>query len=161
MSLKEHFSEHEWAALRNTPHLVVLATATAGASGIFGTIGEMMTAGKAVFEATAHENELIRTLAAKEEAKAAQDAIREEIKAAEPPDVPAWLREHAIAKTRQSMAILAMRSDADRPAMSAWLRDLGRRVAEASKEGGFLGFGGTLVSDEEKAFLASLESALG
>jgi hypothetical protein len=160
MPLREKFSEHEWAALRNTPHLVVLATATAGASGIFGTIGEMMTAGKAVFEATQHENELVRALAGKDEAKAAQDAIREEIKAAEPSDVPTWLREHAVAKVRQSMSILAMKSEADRPAMASWLRDLGKRVAEASKEGGFLGFGGTLVSDEEKAFLASLDSAL-
>jgi hypothetical protein len=34
-------------------------------------------------------------------------------------------------------------------------------TAEAAKEGGFLGFGGTLVSEEEKAAIARIESTLG
>jgi hypothetical protein len=34
-------------------------------------------------------------------------------------------------------------------------------VTEASKEGGFLGFGGVQVSDAEKATLAQIASALG
>jgi len=33
-------------------------------------------------------------------------------------------------------------------------------VAEASKEGGFLGFGGIRVSDAEKATLADINKAL-
>jgi hypothetical protein len=160
MSLKKKFSAHEWNALRDTPHLVVLATATAGSSGIFGTIGEMMTAGKAVFEATSHANELIRSLAGKDEAKAAQDSIREELKNASPESIPDWLREQALAKSRQTMNLLNMHSPDDRLAMAAWLRDLAKRVAEAAKEGGFLGFGGERVSADEKAFLTALDSAL-
>ena len=160
MPSKEKFTPEEWAALRNVPHLVVLATATAGRSGIFGTIGEMMTAGKAVFEATSHANELIREIAGKDEAKAAQDDVRGEIKTAEPKEIPTWLREQALAKARQSQAILNLKSAEDRTAFAAWLRDLGKRVSEASREGGFLGFGGELVSAEEKAFLAELDNAL-
>jgi hypothetical protein len=38
---------------------------------------------------------------------------------------------------------------------------LPKTPAEASKEGGFMGFGGTPVSDKEKATLAELASALG
>jgi len=34
-------------------------------------------------------------------------------------------------------------------------------VAEASTEGGFLGFGGVRVSDAEKATLTEISSALG
>jgi hypothetical protein len=34
-------------------------------------------------------------------------------------------------------------------------------VAEASKEGGFLGFGGVQVSEAEKATLAEIAAALG
>ena len=160
MSTPEKFNPNEWSALRNVPHLVVLATATAGASGIFGTIGEMMTAGKAVFEATTHTNELIRMVAAKDESKAAQDAIREEIKTSEPKDVPVWLRDQALARTRQAISILNFKSPEDRDPFANWLRDLAKRVAEASKEGGFLGFGGERVSAEERAFLAELDTAL-
>ena len=46
------------------------------------------------------------------------------------------------------------------PAFKAWLEDMARRVAEASKEGGFLGFGGVQVSDAERATLAELSAAL-
>src|SRR5271170_6281861 len=42
-----------------------------------------------------------------------------------------------------------------------WLAGVAKATAEATKEGGFLGFGGTLVSDEEKAALATVNSTLG
>ena len=42
-----------------------------------------------------------------------------------------------------------------------WLANVAKATAEATKEGGFLGFGGTLVSDEEKAALATIHSTLG
>jgi hypothetical protein len=41
------------------------------------------------------------------------------------------------------------------------LMSISQRVAEASKEGGFLGFGGTLVSEQEQAALHSISGALG
>ena len=36
-----------------------------------------------------------------------------------------------------------------------------KKVSEAAKEGGFLGFGGTLVSDKEQAALKELADKLG
>jgi hypothetical protein len=42
-----------------------------------------------------------------------------------------------------------------------WLANVAKATAEATKEGGFLGFGGTLVSDEEKAALTTVNSTLG
>jgi hypothetical protein len=42
-----------------------------------------------------------------------------------------------------------------------WLLSLAQKTAEASKEGGFLGVGGTLVSDEETHAVDNLASALG
>jgi hypothetical protein len=41
-----------------------------------------------------------------------------------------------------------------------WLASISRGVAEASKEGGFLGFGGVQVSDAEKATLDQVATAL-
>ena len=38
---------------------------------------------------------------------------------------------------------------------------MGVATAEAAKEGGFLGFGGTLVSDDEKSALQTIRTALG
>ena len=42
-----------------------------------------------------------------------------------------------------------------------WLAKVAQATAEATKEGGFLGFGGVLVSDEEKVALAKVNSTLG
>jgi hypothetical protein len=49
----------------------------------------------------------------------------------------------------------------DSAAFKDWLRQISQHVAEAAKEGGFLGIGGVLVSDAEKATLAEISSALG
>ncbi|MDD4254677.1 MAG: hypothetical protein PHP59_04790 [Methanofollis sp.] len=42
-----------------------------------------------------------------------------------------------------------------------WLIGIGRAVAEASREGGFLGIGGARVSEKEKAALRELAEVLG
>ena len=42
-----------------------------------------------------------------------------------------------------------------------WLAGIAKSVAEAAPEGGFLGFGGTQVSDVEKATVAQIAGALG
>jgi hypothetical protein len=53
------------------------------------------------------------------------------------------------------------RAAGDAAAFKAWLRAISQKVAEASKEGGVLGFGGVAVSDAEKATLADISKALG
>jgi hypothetical protein len=57
-------------------------------------------------------------------------------------------------------AAVKRNSPADAEAFKATIRNIGKATAEAAKEGGFLGIGGTLVSDEEKAALAKIETAL-
>jgi hypothetical protein len=44
--------------------------------------------------------------------------------------------------------------------VKTWLMGISQSAAEASKEGGFLGFGGVQVSDAEKATLTDIKSAL-
>jgi len=52
------------------------------------------------------------------------------------------------------------RAGTDAQAFKMWLNGIAERVAAASKEGGFLGFGGVAVSDAEKATLAEVSGAL-
>jgi len=42
-----------------------------------------------------------------------------------------------------------------------WIQSIAQKVAESAKEGGFLGFGGTAVSESEQQFLDDLKLALG
>jgi hypothetical protein len=50
---------------------------------------------------------------------------------------------------------------AEAQAFKQWLVSVGQKVAEAAKEGGVLGFGGTRVSEQETAALKELTSVLG
>jgi hypothetical protein len=49
----------------------------------------------------------------------------------------------------------------DAGAFKSWLRHIAQAMAEASTEGGFLGFGGVPVSEAEKATLAQISANLG
>jgi hypothetical protein len=62
---------------------------------------------------------------------------------------------------REVSAILDAKAPSDAVAFKAWLRGISQKVAEASKEGSFLGVGGGQVSDAEKATLADISKALG
>jgi hypothetical protein len=45
-------------------------------------------------------------------------------------------------------------------AWTQWLQKLSVKVSEAATEGGFFGFGGTLVNEAEKAALSEIQKAL-
>ena len=57
--------------------------------------------------------------------------------------------------------ILDEKAPADAPSFKAWLKHIAEKVAEASSEGGFLGFGGVRVTDAEKASIEEVVQALG
>jgi len=63
---------------------------------------------------------------------------------------------------RKASALLELYPDvAQAREARQWLLDVGRRVAEAKKEGGILGIGGEQVSSPEKDTLMYLADALG
>ena len=61
---------------------------------------------------------------------------------------------------RQVSALVDAKRRPMRQLFKMWLRHAAQSVADAASEGGFLGFGGTQVSDAEKATLAEIVSAL-
>ena len=62
---------------------------------------------------------------------------------------------------KKAAAIVDAKAPGDSLAFKTWLRHIAQSVAEASSEGGFLGFGGVTVSENEKATLADISAALG
>ena len=74
---------------------------------------------------------------------------------------PEEAQKAALAKLEEVSAVLARKSTPEEATeFKQWLLGIGQRVAEASNEGGFLGFGGVPVSDAEKATLADIARAL-
>lgn len=149
--------------MRDAPNIVALAMSMAGSSGLFGTIGEVFTAGKVVHEATSHASELIRTVASREELEASQDALRKSIteSADGVKEAGPWLADQAVMRLQNALSVLRAKSPAEAASYAQWVQDVAQKVAEASKEGGFLGFGGERVSDPERALLARLAAAIG
>lgn len=78
------------------------------------------------------------------------------LKGQKPPEITA----KAVESLRQAASVVDSKAPQEAPAFKAWLLDISKNVADASTEGGFLGFGGVKVSDAEKATLADIQSAL-
>lgn len=163
MSQRNQFPPEQWRALRNAPQLVALATAAAGNSGLLGSLAEGMAAASAFAAATRGTNLLIRELFSKEEIRAAQQDIRSVLESfTDPSEAQSRLQDAALHAARTALAALQSKDDAvnttDYRKMLAWLAE---EVANASKEGGFLGFGGERVSEGERQFLGRLYEAVG
>ena len=89
--------------------------------------------------------------------RTARDGLREKLATGN----PAAIKAQCIETLRQARALVDTKASGDAALFKGWLCDISQHVAEASKEGGFLGFGGVLVSDAEKATLTEISSALG
>ena len=82
--------------------------------------------------------------------------LKEKFTGSKPPEIKA----KCIDTLRQVADVVDAKAPADATAFKTWLRQISQHVAEAAKEGGFLGIGGVAVSDAEKATLAEISKAL-
>ncbi len=163
MPARTNFSPLQWRALRNAPQLVALATAAAGHSGLLGSLSEGLAAAGAFAAAARGNNQLIKELFGKEEIRAAQEDIRELLRSiTDAATANDRLQDAALHATRTALAALqstgATADAEDFRKMLAWLAG---KVANASKEGDFLGFGGKRVSEAEQHFLERLDAVVG
>lgn len=162
MAQKTDFSAQEWDLLRDTPHWVAIAVAVAGASGLFGSLKEAIAPVKSIVEAAQGNNTLLREICNREEMKAAQSSLREQFKSTEFANLRDNMRATAISKVKSAMDLLRQKAgDDDRKAYQDFVTKIANGVAEAAKEGGFLGFGGERISENEQALLKDLGAALG
>jgi hypothetical protein len=161
MLTKNSFSPEEWAAVRDLPHLVGFAALVAGSSGL-GTLKESMAIAKSMIEGQASDQPLVRELTNRAEMQDAQKSVRATLGSPDAKiDSPARLRGLALERVTAGMATIDAKGSPDESsALRQWLYGLADKVTKAAKEGGFLGFGGTRVSEDEQAFLSDLRKAL-
>ena len=149
------FAPEEWETLRQAPLLAGMAVSHAKASGQWGSVREEAALYDAIDKTTADASEipLIQELAVS--IKQSPPAVFGDLEA---PD----FRERALAACAAASNVLDARME---PVAAQryrnWVVSVGQHVAEASKEGAFLGFiGGKRVSDEEAQVLNEIEVAL-
>ena len=163
MANKANFTPEEWTKVLESVAVTGMAVTAAEPSGLWGMLKEALAGGASLAAAKAdpHANELVKAAIADFEMSegrgAVQEALKQRFEGAKPDDVVP----RALDALRQASAILDAKAPADAAVFKAWLNAIAAKVAEASKEGGFLGFGGVQVSEAEKATLAEIAAALG
>ncbi len=161
MSFQETFAPEEWSVIASVPHMVGTAVMMASFSGLSGTAKEAFSLAGSLAEGRAGSNALLKELTAPEQISAAQTGFRAEIKSLDPADLKPQLNAMAVDRTKRAIEILANKTPGEVGAYKQWLMNIAFGVANASKEGGLLGFGGKRISDAENEMLKSLSEALG
>ena len=156
MSKSSDYAADEWKLISSGPMLAGLVVSVADLSGPVGMVKEAMSVVSDVTQtATSTSNELIRSVA--EAIKAGGGRPDTSELRSDPSNVRAML----IERCKKAVALVQQKSPADADEYKRWLVALARKTAEAAKEGGFLGFGGTVVSEAENVALREIATALG
>lgn len=163
MANQLHFTPEEWVKVLESVMLAGMAVSAADPNGLWGMTKEAFASRSALnaSKLDAQSNELIKAVLEEyqsTEGKAViQEALMKRFASAEPADC----LQRSLASLREVSAILDARAPHDAAAFKDLLIGISQKVAEASLEGGFLGFGGVRVSDAEKATLADIKKSLG
>jgi hypothetical protein len=163
MAKQDAFTAEEWTLLRLVPSLVAGGMAAADPSGLFSSIKESFAGAKGMAEAFKMNSslELFSALAADRSIPGMPDpkALLGEGSREQQMDN---LKSAVLERVKSAVALVAAKaSPAEADAYRQMLLGVAQQAADASKEGGFLGFGGVRVSDKERAFIAEVKGAAG
>jgi hypothetical protein len=183
MTTKADYTAEDWGTLTQAPIMATMAIVAADMSGPIGLVKEIAATVKTVQEtaASATAGELVKAIstdiiesqqkkdqgdkgaqpagdASAQPATGAQNSLENMQIDAKNPDEA---KQKAVEGCVAAAAIVTQKSPTEADEFKQWLMTIANRTAEAGKEGGFLGIGGTRVSEKEKAELAALASALG
>lgn len=163
MARQDAFTTEEWALLRLAPSLIAGGTSAADPSGIFGAVKEATAGASGMAEAFKANGalELFASLAADRSIPGMPDPkslLGEGSREQQLNNFKAAVLQRV---TSAVELVAAKASAAEADAYRRMLVTVAEKAAEASKEGGFLGFGGVRVSDKEQAFIAEVKRAVG
>jgi hypothetical protein len=154
VTTKADYTAEEWELIMRAPLMVAMAVVASSPSGPIGFVKEMFAVGDAL-QADTQEG--------------SPNALVADVKAGHRPAAPTESTEDGpeakalgLKACRDVSALLAHKAPGpEAEGFKRWLLSTAQRVAEAAKEGGFLGIGGVRVSEAETAVLAELAGVLG
>lgn len=164
MSTKQNYSDDDWKKVMAAPMLAGTFIMVSDL-GITSVVGETKAMTQAITAGNAPDavKDLVGSIAAD------MMAMAQNKQKMEPPDVseeakkdPAKAKEELLAAINDGAQVVSNVGSAEEAtAFKQWILTVANAVAEAGREGGFLGIGSVRVSDKEKAALADLQAALG
>ena len=163
MATKANFTADEWKTIVISPMLAGMAVTLAEPSGLWGTMKEGLASGQALLDAKkdAGANELAKAIAGDWETGEGRNDARDGLRTQLSGKSPTEMKQQILTVLTQVGKIIDAKAPSEAPAFKSWLTNVAQKAAEASTEGGFMGFGGVQVSDAEKASLTDVAKALG
>ncbi|HYO84026.1 MAG TPA: hypothetical protein VES20_21665 [Bryobacteraceae bacterium] len=120
-----------------------------------------MAMAQGIMEGQSSDMPLVRDLTNRATMQEAQRSVRDTLGGLDAKTSKDRLKSLALERVAAVMLILDEKgSPEEASAVGQWLYGIAEKVANAAKEGGFLGFGGTQVSEDERVFLSELRTAL-
>ena len=162
MSDQTTFTPEEWSQIRTAPLLVTTGVTAADPSGIFGSIKEAAAGMHAMIASlqAGGPSGLLGSLLADKSVPSLPD-FKSMLGEGDKTKQLANLKTAILGKIRSTLDILKQKASPEEvTSYTAMLSKVADSAANAAKEGGFLGFGGTLVSAPEQAFLDELKAVL-
>lgn len=161
MADKSSFGPDEWQRILEGVMMASVAVTAADPSGLWGVLKESFAAGTtlAAAKTDAGSNALIKAVVADFETPEGRSLARDGLKEKFSGSI-AEIKTKALEALRQVAVLVDTKAPQDAAAFKEWLRRISQHVAEAAKEGGFLGIGGVRVSEAEKATLTEIANAL-
>lgn len=152
-SLRDRFSNEEWAIVRSAPFAAGLMVAAADPSGVIGSIEEASALHNVIFEVAkgATPGSLVALVTDPEQFGPFDEDIT-----ISPRSSPELFLNHI----REALALVLARTAGEIEAYRNLILSAAEITAEASKEGGILGIGGKLISAEEESTLEALRTAV-
>jgi hypothetical protein len=163
--MRDTFTEDEWFLLLSTPSMIGASVAAAGQSGL-GTLKEAVASLEIISGAAKNYpnnaliTELVKRVENRDEAKAQAQKYTEMAKTKLQGKKPDQLTQEMLEDVRRTMFLLKQKAPDALEDYKAWSLAVAEKVANAAKEGGFLGFGGERVSEGEKALIDDIKAAL-
>ena len=160
MADKATFTSDEWKVLLESVMMAGIAVTAADPSGLWGTLKESFSSARAMAAGKADTSALVKAVVADFGTSEGRGIAREGLSASLKGKPAAEISAKAVETLGQAAGIVDSKAQEDAAAFKSWLLEISKGVADASSEGGFLGFGGVQVSDAEKATLSQIQAAL-
>lgn len=159
MTTKADFTDEEWARLERAPMVAGMAISLADPGGPIEAVKESMAAIRTVSEAarSGGGNELVDAVSK----SVAEKAQQRQHPLGDFRPKGAQAGEEILEELRAVNELLTQKATpAEAAGFREWLQTAAKRVAEAAKEGGFLGFNAKRVSEGEQHMLDKLADVL-
>jgi hypothetical protein len=163
MAKQDTFTADEWTLLRTAPSMVAGGVAASDPSGLFASIKEAAAGARGMADAleSGGSLELFSALAADRSIPGLPDPKSMVGEGSRDQQMQNF-KTAVLERVKSASDLVARKGTPEEAnAYRKMLVDVAQKAADASTEGGFLGFGGVRVSDKEKAFITEVSKAAG